>query len=365
MKHRTIQILIIFSLSCNKFEDKSLIHIEIEAKNLHVDSMFLAQANFWNQPLIWSKSNNGKFYFNIKKKFIKDNNSTHVSIGYNKNGKIKLIELVNRVLDTTEKVQHVYSSFLLDSDTIKISGNTNISEYFEIKAGLETKAMYRVQMIQFAYFDANPKKRTDQLLEYLKIIAEYPNSTYLLYQIWENKSIANKKELEAMLNRFNPEALESEIGKQLVHYTNKMNEKQLTTNMSLTDANDKLNHIYDSSAKLNMLVVWASWCAPCRQEIPSLKKLYTTYKEKGLSIKSVSIDIDKSSWLKALQLENMPWVQLRVFGDKIQLFNDQLDVGSIPYIVFIDNQGKILYRTIGVTNDSFKEYQKIIEKYLK
>ncbi len=61
-----------------------------------------------------------------------------------------------------------------------------------------------------------------------------------------------------------------------------------------------------------MVVFWASWCGPCRQEIPSLKKLYSAFTNSDLRIVSVSIDEDRSRWLKAVDEENMPWQQLLI-----------------------------------------------------
>ncbi len=59
--------------------------------------------------------------------------------------------------------------------------------------------------------------------------------------------------------------------------------------------------------KYYLVDFWASWCGPCRKEIPNLKKLYELYKDKGLQIVSVSIDQKEDAWKKALNEEKLPW----------------------------------------------------------
>ena len=59
--------------------------------------------------------------------------------------------------------------------------------------------------------------------------------------------------------------------------------------------------------KYYLVDFWASWCGPCRKEIPNLKKLHEIYKNKGLQIVSVSIDKNEAAWKKALNEEKLPW----------------------------------------------------------
>ncbi|WIO75343.1 TlpA disulfide reductase family protein [Porticoccaceae bacterium LTM1] len=63
-----------------------------------------------------------------------------------------------------------------------------------------------------------------------------------------------------------------------------------------------------SKNKYVLLEFWASWCGPCRAEIPHMKKAYEKYHDKGFEIFSFTIDDDKDAWETASGEENLPWI---------------------------------------------------------
>lgn len=84
---------------------------------------------------------------------------------------------------------------------------------------------------------------------------------------------------------------------------------------------------------------WASWCGPCIQEIPNLKKIYSHYEAKGLKIISISCDKNKYDWLDALKKEKLPWINyLDIRKEGINYYK----VRYIPSIYIIDRNGKIV-----------------------
>ena len=97
----------------------------------------------------------------------------------------------------------------------------------------------------------------------------------------------------------------------------------------------------DFKGKYLVMDFWASWCGPCRGEIPHLKEAYAKYADKGVAFFSVSIDKSDAAWKKALVEENMPWEQ----GCAPQAGKDvmkQYQFSGIPYILVLDKEGRIV-----------------------
>ena len=95
--------------------------------------------------------------------------------------------------------------------------------------------------------------------------------------------------------------------------------------------------------KYYLVDFWASWCGPCRKEIPNLKKLYELYKGKGLEIVSVSIDRKEEQWKKALTEEQLPWPN----GIDRAGIADAYNVRAIPAIFLVDGDtGKCIAENI-------------------
>lgn len=127
-----------------------------------------------------------------------------------------------------------------------------------------------------------------------------------------------------------------------------------------TPEGDKTMGVKDFKGKLLVLDFWASWCGPCRSEIPHMKELYAKYKDKGVDILSVSIDKKDADWKKALEEEQMPWAQVCTPDAGKEIMKEYIFSG-IPYILLLDKEGNILAK--GLRGEEIdKEIEKILNK---
>jgi peroxiredoxin len=106
--------------------------------------------------------------------------------------------------------------------------------------------------------------------------------------------------------------------------------------------NDKELALSSLRGKVVLIDFWASWCGPCRKELPNVKKAYEKYKSKGFEIYGVSLDKERSAWIEAISEEGLTWPQVSDLkfwqSEAAQIYAVQ----SIPYTVLIDRDGKIL-----------------------
>lgn len=133
-------------------------------------------------------------------------------------------------------------------------------------------------------------------------------------------------------------------------FKNLMNYKGGTT--SLSDL--KGNYVY--------IDLWATWCPPCKAEIPFLKKLEKQYHHKNIKFVSISIDNpnDEKKWRNFVKDKNLGGIQL--FANNDLSFLEAYEVMGIPKFILIDTEGKIIFEN--APRPSSGEMENVF-KYLK
>lgn len=106
------------------------------------------------------------------------------------------------------------------------------------------------------------------------------------------------------------------------------------------DINGKEVSLADLAGKYVYIDVWATWCGPCRGELPHLQKLEHQFKNNNISFVSLSCDQDKAAWEKVVKEEKLGGIQLHSGGDGA--FMDAYMIRGIPRFILLDREGKIL-----------------------
>lgn len=281
--------------------------------------------------------------------------------------------------------------FFVDTDNIKITAviikenieNKNIegspitNEYHAIDAGLEAglnlDKFYKADRKAFENYN-----EIEQSDENLKILEKSISIIDSLHAIKRQKMIAaitaNSKSIalssmvsttfsskpnsfltDTILGKFSPEIKDLYYLKKLrtmVEKRKKVAIGSIAPDFSLP--NELEENVTLSSLKGNYVLIdfWASWCGPCRREIPNMKKVHNLYKERGLKIVSVSTDATRRKWAKALDDEKLPYMKL---WDEKSITRDLYQYNGIPHMVLLSPEGNIVQVNDGLRGEELEK----------
>lgn len=108
------------------------------------------------------------------------------------------------------------------------------------------------------------------------------------------------------------------------------------------DLNGKSFSLEDFKGKYVLVDFWASWCMPCREQTPFLKAAYEKFRHKNFTIVSISMDSKKEQWMKAMEEDKMPWLQLSDLKATDNTAALAYGVQAIPSCFLIGPDGKMI-----------------------
>ncbi len=364
---RTILYLcILFSCTCscnNKKEASSkTITIEGNIQGVPDGKIYLVESRKWKTPIDSTTITNGRFLFITSV----SSSPFLAAIHYWDGDNVIRLKYRNHTLGN-DSMLYSTDAFYVEPGTTTISGNNSATPYLRILAGRENDLLFKNQFIDFGWIaNLDSGNRSAKIELFKESIRQNPFSFFLLESIYRSKEQYSKSELTEIFDLFNTTVRESGEGKQFSEYLAvRPGDNDPFPNLMLPTPDNSLRSVFDTSAKIHMLVFWASWCAPCRKEIPLLKEIEKKYNGTGLQMVSISIDEKKESWLRAVTAEKMNWPQLLVPIEKIDDIQNQFRFITIPLIIFTDNNGNEINRFADYDPDNVVRYETVINKFIK
>lgn len=199
--------------------------------------------------------------------------------------------------------------------------------------GDKIEAIYADQRKEITELIAsNPKSLTVATLASQYTAPEMtPNAISAFLSQFDKGVIAQSFYLKELQNKL-AKVSQLEVGQQAPDFT-------------IKGADQKAIKLSDFKGKYVLLDFWASWCGPCRREMPHVRAAYEQFKGNNFQVFAVSIDSDAAAWKKALEVDNMPFVHALDVKGK-QSVGDLYMVRAIPTNFLIDSTGKIIAKNL-------------------
>lgn len=186
----------------------------------------------------------------------------------------------------------------------------------------------------------------------VKVIASSLVVIALVYWFVSQTSVQNQPETHTVTN----------TQTQNTNNAGQQQDRPLAPDFTLKDMDGKSVSLSDYRGKVVFVNFWATWCPPCRAEIPDFVKLVDKYGKEGFVILGVSVD--KEADVKKIPKFSKDFkINYPVMWDSnYKVAQDYGGIGSIPTTFVIDRSGRAVGKVVGAR--SYKEFEKIIKKVL-
>jgi len=239
---------------------------------------------------------------------------------------------------------NLYNEYVALLEPLKEKQEHIREEYYSISYNLSIPEEKLVQMQEelIAKFE---QVEEDAKIIMKDFIVAHPSSIVAAYLLYRNTQTSNDvAEIEEKLQLLNPE-MNNKFVMLVKDRLERVKGKAVGATfptIELPDPDGKIISVESLRGKYVFVDFWASWCRPCLGEIPSLKKVYEKFHDKGFEILSISLDDDKTAWKNGITTHELNWLHV----SDLQAFNSpvakKLAVSYVPHTFLLDPNGVIL-----------------------
>ncbi|MET3875822.1 TlpA disulfide reductase family protein [Chitinophaga sp. OAE865] len=202
-----------------------------------------------------------------------------------------------------------------------------------------------ITQLEKKYLGPYNRKSEDNLYRFIE---ENPTNYGALYELSEISDLINIDSTRKYYLKFSEELKNTSLGKMLKYrlfeYTKLIHLKKPMPNFSMPDTAGIIINTSELRGKYILIDFWASWCGPCIDEMPKLKKIDSLYSSKGLQILGISMDTDGKLWREFIKKNKIAWLNLSDLQGSNNKAARLLNVESIPSTFLLDPEGNILFK---------------------
>lgn len=321
-------------------------------------STFYPINTFYTYPTIKDSAviNEGKFILSIL------NSETELY-------KLTVKKPIGKEIYSTLFLEPTYTEiFFKDSllNDISVTHNNAAEDYFSFSAEIQKVSYPDYYFTLFNRYDSirntNPELAKEILFSIDSITVIINKSSACVAKKWmelHSKSAFNsyiiynylyktfkEESLSPKFNHLTVEAKQNSWGKELGYIVKNVTIGDKPPSFTQSDTSGRMISLKSFTGKGKYILIdfWASWCGPCRDKNPFLRKIYNDFRDKNFQIIGISLDKSKEQWMDAIQKDSLPWINI---SDLKYWKNEAAKayyVRSIPSQFLLDPEGRIIGR---------------------